>query len=131
MAQGMPEYQAVKRAAFPLLLIVAPAVLFYGILFRHLANIPLFDDYDALLGFLDQIARARGMGAQLRILLATQHNEYKLFWGNGLAWTQLKLLGHVNFAQLCVIGDSAVLVLALELWWMFLPGEKNLSKRLA
>jgi hypothetical protein len=24
-----------------------------------------------------------------------------------------------------------VLVLALELWWMFLPGEKNLSKRLA
>jgi hypothetical protein len=131
MGKGIPEYQAVKRAAFPLLLIVAPAVLFYGILFRHLANIPLLDDYDALLGFLDQMARAVGMGPELRVFLAAQHNEYKLFWGNGLAWAQFKLLGHVNFAQLCVIGDSAVLVLALELWWMFLPGEKDLAKRLA
>lgn len=131
MDDGIPELHTWRKAAIPLLMIAAPAVLFYGILFRHLANIPLFDDYFALLGFLDKMSGASGAGAHLRIFLAAQHNEYKLFWGDGLAWAQLKLLGHVNFAQLCALGDSAVLVLALELWWMFLPGEKDISKRLA
>ena len=50
-----------------------------------------------------------------------------------MAWLgrSLRLLGHVNFAQLCVLGDSAVLVLAFILWSMFLPGHKDLARRLA
>jgi hypothetical protein len=53
------------------------------------------------------------------------------FFVDGVAWAQFALLGHVNFAQLCVLGDSAVLVLAFILWSMFLPGQKDIARRLA
>ena len=116
--------------AISALFVALPAVLFYGILFRHLVNIPYRDDY-GILDFLNQLVLAKRVGVKLLLLLAMQHNEYKLFFVNGLAWAQLALLGHVSFAQLCVLGDSAELVLAFILWSMFLPGHKDLARRLA
>ncbi len=118
------------RVAISALLVALPAVLFYGILFRHLVNIPYMDDYD-ILGFLNQVAQVRSGTAKLWLFLGWQHNEYKLFFLNGLSWAQFAVLGHVNFAQLCVLGDSAVLVLSFILWSMFLPGQKDLARRLA
>jgi hypothetical protein len=123
--------RSVAGIAIPSLLIALPAALFYGILLKSLVNLPIQDDYDAILHFLNQMAQVKGTGARFWYFLAAQHNEYKLFFVHGIAWTQYALLGHVNFIQLCVLGDSAVLVLALVLWSMFLPGEKDLAKRLA
>jgi hypothetical protein len=116
--------------AISALVIALPAILFYGILFRHLVNIPYGDDY-SVPWFLNQLVEAKSPAARLLVFLAAQHNEYKLFFVDGVAWAQFALLGHVNFAQLCVLGDSAVLVLALILWSMFLPGHKDLARRLA
>jgi hypothetical protein len=117
-------------AAISALFVALPAVLFYGSLFRHPVNLPYADDCD-ILQFLSQIAQVGSAVAKLWLFLAWQHNEYKLFFVDGVAWAQFALLGHVNFAQLCVLGDSAVLVLALILWSMFLPGHKDLARRLA
>ena len=117
-------------AAIPAMLILLPATLFYGVLFRNLVNLPLLDDYDALLEFLNRLVQTKGVAAKFLLLLAEQHNEYKLFWVHGLAMAQVELMGHVNFAQLCVLGDGAVLVLAFLLWLMFLPQEKNSVRRL-
>jgi hypothetical protein len=116
--------------AISALFVALPAVLFYGGAFRHLANLPYADDYE-ILAFLNQVAQAGSAAAKLRLLLAWQHNEYKLFFVDGLSWAQFAVLGHVNFAQLCVLGDSAVLVMAFVLWWMFLPGQNDLTLRLA
>ena len=119
------------RIVIPAIFIALPAVIFSCILFQRLINLPLQDDYDAVLRFVNQTAQAQGAGAKLTNLLADQHNEYKLFVGHGLEWAQFALLGHMDFAQLCVAGDSAIFLLALILWLMFLPGEKDLAKRLA
>ncbi|MGB8029897.1 MAG: hypothetical protein WCF30_09540 [Terracidiphilus sp.] len=118
------------EVAIPALLIALPAILFYGILFRHLVNLPVSDDY-GILHFLNQLVLAKSTAAKFQWLLAAQGNEYKLFFVGVLSWMQLALLGHVNFVQLCVLGDSAVLVLALILWSTFLPDQKDLVRRLA
>lgn len=125
------QRKSLAGAAIPAILTACPAVLFYVSLFRHLVDLPIQDDYDAVLRFLNEMVQAKGTEAKFWVFLGEQHNEYKLFFGNGVAWAQFVLLGHVNFAQLCVLGDSAVLVLALLLWRMFLPFEKDLVKRLA
>ncbi len=125
------EKPSLSRAVIPGLLVAAPAAIFYGILFRNVVNLPLLDDYDAVLGFLNQLVKVSGTGARLRFFLAAQHNEYKIFFGHGVVWAQFALVGHVNFAALCVLGDSAVAVLALILWSWCIPGEKDLAKRLA
>jgi hypothetical protein len=119
------------RVVIPAFFVALPAVIFFWTLFERLANLPLQDDYDAVLRFINQTVQAEGAAAKLLNFLADQHNEYKLFFGHGVEWAQFALLGHVNFVQLCVLGDSAVLVLALILWSMFLPGEKDIAKRLA
>ncbi len=93
-------------------------------------NLPYADDY-GILHFLNRLAQVRSAAAKFWVFLAFQGNEYKLFFVDGLAWAQLESLKHFNFAQLCVFGDSAVLVLALILWAMFLPGHKDLARRLA
>jgi hypothetical protein len=118
-------------AVIPALLIAAPAAIFYSSLFSHLVNLPFYDDYNALLRFLNEAALAKGAAAKFWVFLAGQHNEYKLFFVHGLALAQVELLGHVDFVQLCMLGDSAVLVLAFQLWSMFLQSEKDLARRMA
>ncbi|MEI9968540.1 MAG: hypothetical protein WDM87_07940 [Terracidiphilus sp.] len=112
------------QLAIPALLIVAPAALFYGCLFSHLINLPFYDDYSALLGFLNQMVQAKGAAAKILLLLAAQNNEYKLFFIHGLGWGQVELFGHVSFVPLCVLGDSSVLILAFLLWSIFLRRKR-------
>lgn len=117
--------------SIPLILVALPAIIFYTITSRNLLNIPFFDDYDALLDFLNHFVCLNGISAQASYFLAAQHNEYKLFFGNALALLELALTGHIDFRVLSVIGDGFILLLAILLWKMFLPGRKDLTTRLA
>ena len=118
------------RLIIPGALVALPAIFFYATLFKRLVNIPRIDDY-GVLEFLNQLVQLKSAGDKFWFFLAAQHNEYKLFFAEGISWLQLALVGHANFAQLCIIGDGAVLLLAFILWSMFLPGERDLAKRLA
>lgn len=118
------------RLTIPAILIAFPAAIFYSVLFSNLINVPLLDDSHAVLKFINQMIEAKGALGKFQIFLASQDNEYKLFFGHGVEWAQYALLGHVSFVSLCMLGDSAVLVLALILWSMFMPGRKDLGKRL-
>lgn len=110
--------------------VVLPAVAFYSILFRKVENLPFLDDYDAVLGFLNKMAELRGLPEKFLFFLTARHNEYKLFFADGLVWLQTALLGHVAFKILCAIGNGFVLLLAILLWKMFLPGYKDLTAKL-
>jgi hypothetical protein len=112
-------------------LVALPAVLFYGILFRHASKIPLDDDYEALLDFLNQMAQLKSASSRASYFMAAQFNEYKLFFGHAVAWLQFSFFGQADFRVLCAIGNGFVLLLAILLWIMFLPGHKNLAHRTA
>jgi hypothetical protein len=115
----------------PLFFLALPAVLFYAVLFRELVNIPYYDDYGTMLGFMNQLVVLDGFSAKSLYFLAAQHNEYKLFFVHGIAWLQCALFGQLNFRALALFGDVFVLLLAILLWKMFLPNCKDLSARLA
>ena len=132
MQAATGKKRPLSAVMIPGALIAAPAVLFYGILFHHLINLPdYWDDYNAVLRFLNQMAQEKSVAGRVQWFLAAQHNEYKLFFLHGVAWAQYAWLGHTDFVGLCVLGDLAVLALAFLLWPMFLPGQKDLGKRLA
>lgn len=110
-------------------LVALPAVFFYAILFRKAIELPLEDDYEALLDFLNNVVALHGTRAKSSYFLASMFNEYKLFFGHAVAWVQLLFIGHVSIWLLCAIGNAFVFLLAIVLWKMFLPGER-LSYRL-
>lgn len=113
-----------------LALIVLPAVLFYTILFRNAVDIPIQDDYEGLLDFLNRVSTLQGVGAKTSYFLAAQYNEYKLFFVHGFSWLTLRLTGHINIKLICAIGNTVILLLAILLWKNFLPKHPRLSYRL-
>jgi hypothetical protein len=126
----LPESVRSRAKVFVAASFVAlPAVIFYSILLRHLSPLPYLDDY-GLLHFLNEISELRGAAAKGLCFLAAQHNEYKIFFENAVAWLQLQSFGHVDFRVLSAIGDGFVLLLGVLLWKMFLPGHKDLGARL-
>jgi hypothetical protein len=127
-AQVLPRLP--RKALIPAVLVALPAVLFYAILFRKAINVPLLDDYEALLDFLNQMTELKSVSARASYFLASQFNEYKLFFGHALAWLDLALFGHIDIRLLCALGNLSILLLAVLLWKMFLPNHQNLAYRL-
>ena len=119
------------KALIVALFVALPAVLFYAILFRQALNIPRLDDYDALLGFLNQMAGLGSVSSKASYFLATQHNEYKLFFEHGIVWLEFAIFGHIDLRFLCALGNGFILLLAVLLWKMFLPDYKDFASRLA
>jgi hypothetical protein len=106
------------------LLVGLPPCFFYGILFAKVIRLPIEDDYEALLDFLNRITQAPGLHAKASFFLASQFNDYKLFFGHFIAWMQLLLIGHSAIDVLCAIGNGFVLLLAVVLWCMFETGRR-------
>jgi uncharacterized membrane protein YecN with MAPEG domain len=117
------------RISVPAFLNALPAIIFYAILWRRTINLPSFDDY-GLLQFLNKVTELPTVPEKASWFLASQHNEYKLFFARAIGWLQLLICGHINFAVLGVIGNVFVALLALLLWKIFLPAHKNLTTRL-
>lgn len=127
-APALPRVR--PKTLVAIVIMAAPAILFYAILFRQALNVPIYDDYEALLDFLNQMAGLSGAPAKVSYFLAAQHNEYKLFFEHGLVWLQFAATGHIDLRSLIALGDGFVLLLAILLWKMFLPNHKDFTSRL-
>lgn len=111
-------------------LIAAPAAIFYIVLAVFALNLPLYDDYDAGLAYLNHTVQLPTLGERLQFLLAAQQNEYKIVFGHAIFWLQHSIFAHIDFRLTCAIGDVLVLLIAWVLWKMFLPRERDLPTRL-
>ena len=112
-------------------LIALPIAIVYFILLTHMVNIPMADDYDALLNFSIHLRNAPKLSDKLLYFLSSQHSEYKLFLVHALLWLELHLLGHIDLKLLSVIGNSLILLLGILFWQMFLPRHQGLATRMA
>ena len=126
--QRAPEPLARKIVAA--LSVALPPIFFYAILIRKASNLPIFDDYDAVLGFLNGLTQLSGFSAKASYFLASQHGEFKLFFLHAMVSLQFYLFGHVDFRMLANLANGFVLMLAIVLWKMFLPTRKDLAARM-
>jgi len=127
----LTEKQTASALVIPGLLVAAPAAIFYLLLSRLQLNLPVVDDYWTVLDFASRMKLTHGAAPRLEFLLSNQHNEYKLFFVSAIVWLQSTLLGHVSFVQLCVLGNGAVVLLAVLIWSIHMPRERDLGRRLA
>lgn len=118
------------REPVPVLLLAAPVLSFYGLLFARLRNVPIFDDYHALLEFACTYVSTPGAFAKLALIASAQHGLYKLVFEHALVGLELSSTGHIHFALLAALGNLAVLGTGLFLWLGFLP-RKTPSARIA
>lgn len=108
--------------SLPALLMAVPSIVFYILLGSQLVNIPLQDDYYAVLDFTNSYARSHGIAGHLTVLATHQHGPYKLVFEHLLYIAQYSVAGHINFVRLIAIGSIFIAALVLLLSRMALDG---------
>lgn len=119
-----------RRLALPLFLVAVPAIAFYVISTWTAVNLPLWDDYDAGLAYLNHLITLPGLWGKVVLMLTSQHNEYKLLYVNVLFWGLHALFGKINFVVMSVLGNLQAIPVALSLWLVFRPKRDDLHTKL-
>lgn len=81
---------------------------------RYAHNMPVGDDYDAILHFLNQYINT-DWPTKIRLLLS-QHNEHRLVLTRALSALDFTLFGKVNFAHLIWLGLLGWILAILAFW---------------
>jgi hypothetical protein len=119
-----------SRLSLAVLLVALPPVLFYLTLFRTALNIPIVDDYYAILDFLNEWTSRKTIAEKLLLFVTSQHGELKLFFVHAVALIQYSFLGHANFRILSLLSEGLLIAVAILLWKMFIPKCSNTFLRL-
>jgi hypothetical protein len=79
-------------------------VLWLGLLFWQVPDLPWEDDYDAVLGCTIQLVGMDSLGERAALLFA-QHNEHRFAGMRAAPLFSLALFGRVRFDFLCLLGN--------------------------
>lgn len=119
-----------KRTYFSVGLIVAPILMFYGLLARETVNMPFLDDYSEVLSFVSNWTRLGTVHEKVISILTWQHNEYKLMFANAVFVLQYLMYGRLNFALLSTVGNLLVLPIFLVICQMWREDRRPIRERL-
>lgn len=87
-------------------------VLYVFFVIKNTYNIPLWDDYDTVLGFLSNWQNQGSIHDKLRLLVA-QHNVHRMVFSNLVTIIYYLLTGTVNFFYLTIIGNIFLILIII------------------
>ncbi len=109
-----PESKGLK--AIQILAMAIPPIVYFVFVYHYALNIPRQDDYDAILGFLNDFQKG---GLQEKMaLLFSQHNEHRILFSRLIFVLCFKLTGAFNFRTVIFI-NYAILSLIYLLFISF------------
>jgi hypothetical protein len=105
--------------------IILTISVYYGTMYFFSYNMPYNDDYEAILGFMNQYVDAKDMMSRLQLIFS-QHHEHRIGLTHIITLLQYKITGSVSFVIINTIGNMALLVI----YFIFLkmiqqPGASN------
>jgi hypothetical protein len=103
------------------LLCIGPALVSAELLWRAAVDVPAFDDYDAIVDFLNRWVAADGPFTRARLLL-TQHIEHRPAVLRAAAAASFEALGHLDLRVLQGFGALGLVLLAGALLASFRTG---------
>lgn len=101
---------AIKKPDLTSLWIFLPALFFYAQVLKNATNIPITDDYEAILQWLHDFNHSHGWHRLL--LLFRQHNEHRILHSRVVYLLYYWVTGGINFRNLIIIGDLQLVVIA-------------------
>lgn len=90
--------------------IFLPAVPYFVVVLQNAPNVPIMDDYDAILAFLNNWRGADLMGKLS--LLFQQYNEHRLLHSRIVYVLYYSLFGNVDFRNLILLADLQLVIIA-------------------
>jgi hypothetical protein len=102
------------------------AFIHVWLILRYSTNAPYWDDYDAILDFLNNFKATDSLNSRFNMLFA-QHNEHKVFFDRLVALLDVWIFGQINFTHLAYIGNIFLLLIFFLIVKMFLPIVNKLT----
>jgi len=124
-----PSNRLSNQANAALAFAALPIIAFYTLLCVYMRNVPIMDDYHAIMEFVLILKRTPGFGSKLLWVLAAQHNDYKFVFLNLVVIGQWLVTGRINFIFLILIGNVMQLGI-LWIYWKHSFTTENLSRRI-
>jgi hypothetical protein len=115
------NYKNITGKILTLVILFLPIIFYSYIQFRFSANIPILDDYDAVLNFLNNFLESDNLADKLRLIFS-QHNEHRIVFTRIVVLAQYYIFGQVNFAMLAFLGNLG--------WYFTIPIFFLLFKKL-
>jgi hypothetical protein len=101
----MKESRFIRIAV--MLCLMVPPVVFFLMFFCYTVDIPVNDDYKAVLNFINQLINANGLGEKLALIFS-HHNEHMIVYCRVWTIVSYKLHGQVDFNFLALIGNLSI-----------------------
>jgi hypothetical protein len=111
-------------------LMLVAVVAFYALLGKYQRNVPIMDDYHAVIEFALVMRQLPSVGSKLLWIVVAQHNDYKLILLHIMVATQWALTGRVSLQWIIVVGNVLVLGMLWLYWRHSFAQESDLSRRL-
>ena len=103
---------------FILVLCFVAPVYYSHLVVTNTINVPLWDDFDCQLRFLNYFLESDSFGEKFGHLIV-QHNEHRLIFLRLVAVSVFNLMGNLDFRLLCYIGNAALALIAFFLFLSF------------
>jgi hypothetical protein len=108
-------------------LVLLPAMVAFGILYRQALPLPYQDDYGTILSFAANYDQLPSVATKVLYIAAAQSNEYKLGFEHSIVAAEIEVTHHLNFAFLTALGDLFLLPLGYLLWRTYQADEGDLN----
>jgi len=95
-------------------LIASITLIYFGAVLKYAINMPFWDDYRAILGFLNDFINS-DFTKSIQLLFS-QHNEHRIVFVRLIEIIQFKVTGEVNFLYLTILGNIGWLLVFIFLW---------------
>jgi hypothetical protein len=130
LSASVPKKRGPAVTLLFVLLVLFPAIVSLGILFRQSLNAPYQDDYAVVLDFSTKYVKLPTPQSKLVFIATSQVNEYKLAFSHAVVAAELAMVHRVNFAFLTVLGNLFLPAIAFLLWLTYREEEQDLPTRL-
>ncbi len=96
--------------------VLIPAIVAFGLLYRERICVPFQDDYAVILSFASDYQRLPTVSAKLIEAATAQNNDYKLAFVHFIVAAQMEVTGHLNFRILVTLGNLLLFPIAYLAW---------------
>jgi len=96
-------------------LILLICLIYLWTVLKYSVNMPLWDDYDAVLRFLNTYIESNESLVKIKLIFF-QHNEHRIVFNRIIELLQFKLMGEINFLYLIIIGNIGWFLTIAFLW---------------
>ena len=105
--------------------IIIPPFIFFWMFFKYTVDIPVNDDYNAILDFINKYIESDSLSEKIQLIFS-QHNEHRIVYDR--IWTIVcyEIFGQVNFNYLALVGNLSL----FGFFWIFYNKIKEVTPSL-